>query len=69
MVEEMASVTDHLQYRLVDADQERDLARAHGVIASGRTVVPAIARVDDGEVIFGVQDLEARLLRLLGLAP
>jgi thiol-disulfide isomerase/thioredoxin len=69
LVEEMAAVSDRLRYRLVNVEDEPELARANGVIASGRTVVPAIVRVDTGEVVFGVENLEARLLRVLGVAP
>jgi len=67
MVEEMARVTAHISYRFVNVDVEPELARAHQVIAGGRTVVPAILRVDTGEILFGIEDLEARLLRLLGV--
>jgi hypothetical protein len=35
------------------------------VIRSSRTIVPAVLRVDTGEIIFGVEDLEERLLNLL----
>lgn len=69
MVKEMAAVTDRLAYRFVNVENERELARSLGVITSGRTVVPAIVRVDTGEVLFGAQDLERRLLRLLGAGP
>ncbi len=69
LVEEMAKATEHLVYRFVNVDEERGLALAHGVVSSGRTVVPAVLRVDTGLVIFGVEDLEARLLGLLGLVP
>lgn len=67
MVEAMAAATEHLFYRLIDVEQHPDLAVQHGVIRSDRTVVPAIVRGDTGEVIFGVEDLEARLLSLLGV--
>ncbi len=69
MVKEMAAATDHLAYRFVNVEDERELARSFGVITSGRTIVPAIVRLDTREVLFGAQDLEARLLRLLGVAP
>jgi hypothetical protein len=67
MVEAMAAATEHLFYRLIDVEQHPDLAVQHGVIRSDRTVVPAIVRGDTGGVIFGVEDLEARLLSLLGV--
>jgi hypothetical protein len=35
------------------------------VVRSARTVVPAIIRVDTGEVIFGSEELEERLVDLL----
>jgi thiol-disulfide isomerase/thioredoxin len=69
LVEEMAAATDRLGFRFVNVEDETALARAHGVIASGRTVVPAVVRVDTGEVVFGVENLEARLLRMLGVTP
>ena len=69
LVEEMAAASDRLRYRLVNVEDEPELARANGIIASGRTVVPAVVRVDTDEVVFGVENLEARLLRVLGVAP
>jgi len=63
----MADYTERLTVRFVNVEEEPLLARAHGVIRSGRTGVPAILRADAGEVIFGIEKLEARLLTLLGV--
>jgi thiol-disulfide isomerase/thioredoxin len=65
MVEAMAAETEHITYEFIDVDAERDLAASYGVIRSSRTIVPAVLRVDTGEIIFGVEDLEERLLNLL----
>ena len=67
MVQQMADATDHITYEFVNVDTNRDLAASNGVIRSKRTVVPAILRVDTGEVIFGIENLEERLLDLLGV--
>ncbi len=67
MVEQLAAASDRLAWQLINVDAQRDIALSHGVIRSGRTIVPAILRVDTGEVIFGVERLEVRLLDLLGL--
>lgn len=69
MVATMGTFTNSLAHQLIDVEQHPDLAIRYGVIRSGRTVVPAIVRRDTGEVIFGVEDLEARLLSLLGVGP
>ncbi|MGB2983361.1 MAG: thioredoxin family protein, partial [Candidatus Bipolaricaulia bacterium] len=68
MVERMAERTDRIDYRFVDVEAEPELAEAHGIIRSGRTVVPAIVRSGADEVLFGVVDLERRLLEMLGLS-
>ena len=65
VVEKMANVSGRVTYRFINVDQQRELATSFGVIRSGRTIVPAILRVDSGEVIFGVENLEERLLALL----
>jgi len=54
-----------IRYEVVDVEHAREAAEAAGVIRSGRTVVPAILRADTGEVLFGIEDLETRLLQLL----
>jgi len=65
VVEKMANVSERVDFRFINVDQQREFARSFGVIRSGRTIVPAILRVDSGEVIFGVENLEERLLALL----
>ena len=65
MVEEVAGHNPRIRYRFVDVDQEPELAERSGVIRSGRTVVPAILRDDSGVVVFGAENLEARLIDLL----
>jgi len=65
MVEKMAALTPYLSYQFIDVDAERDLAATYGVIRSSRTIVPAVLRVDTDEIIFGVENLEERLLNLL----
>lgn len=67
MVQQVAGATDHITYEFVNVDTNRDMAASNGVIRSKRTIVPAILRVDTDEVIFGIENLEARLLKLLGV--
>ena len=67
MVERMAEATDRIGYRFVDVDAEPELAAAHGIIRAGRTVVPAITRSGADDVLFGIEDLERRLLEMLGV--
>ena len=67
MVEQLVAASDRLSWQQINVDAQREIALSHGVIRSGRTIVPAILRVDTGEVIFGVENLEVRLLDLLGL--
>ena len=69
MVEKMAAQTPYISYQFIDVDAERDLAASYGVIRSSRTIVPAVLRVDTDEIIFGVEDLEERLLTLLKVGP
>ena len=66
MVKEMAEVNSHIKYNFVNVDENRALAASKGIIRSKRTVVPAILRADTGQVIFGIDNLETRLLKLLG---
>ncbi len=66
MVKEMSKANSHISYRFVNVDENRDIAAANGVIRNQRTIVPAILRADTGEVIFGIDHLETRLLKLLG---
>jgi len=67
MVERAAEVSDRIDYIFVDVDAEPDSAERYGIVRSGRTVVPAIVRDGSDEVVFGVENLEARLLDLLGV--
>jgi thiol-disulfide isomerase/thioredoxin len=67
LVEQAAEVNPRIHYRFVDVEVNRPLAEEHGIIRSGRTVVPAVLRVDTGEVLFGAEDLEDRLIDLLGV--
>lgn len=67
MVEAMAAQTEHITYRFTNVDEKRDLAASYGIVRSNRTVVPAILRLKTGEVLFGVEKLEERLLSLLGV--
>ncbi len=69
MVEEVAGHNPRIRYRSVDVEEEPELAERSGVIRSGRTVVPAVLRVDTGEILFGAEDLEARLIELLEGGP
>lgn len=67
MVEQMAVANEHIRYQFIDVSTQRDLAVDNGVVRSNRTIVPAIVRTDTGEVIFGIEDLESRLLQMLGV--
>jgi len=69
MVEAFADRSDRITYRLVNVEDEPETAKEFGIIQSGRTIVPATLRIDTGEVIFGIDDLERRLLTLIGGAP
>ncbi len=67
MVKEMAEANPLISYKFVNVDTNRSLASSHGIIRNRRTVVPAVLNVDTGEVIFGIDNLEARLLKMLGV--
>jgi thiol-disulfide isomerase/thioredoxin len=69
MVEEVARHNPRIRYRSVDVGEEPELAERSGVIRSGRTVVPAVLRVDTGEIVFGAEELETRLIDLLEGEP
>ena len=69
MVEEVAEHNRRITFRFVDVEEEPELAERSGVIRSGRTVVPAILRGDTGEIVFGAEDLETRLIDLLEGGP
>lgn len=65
MAQQAVDVNPLITIQLIDVDVEKDAADRYGIIQSGRTIVPAILRVDTGEVVFGIEDLEGRLLALL----
>ncbi len=69
MVEKIGEHNPRITYRFIDVEEEPDLAERSGVIRSGRTIVPAILRVDTGAIVFGAEDLEARLVDLLEGRP
>jgi len=65
MVEQAAEHNPAISYRSVDVEKAPELAAQYGIIRSGRTIVPAILRVDTGKVIFGIENLEERLIEML----
>ncbi len=67
MVKDVAAINPHVKYTFVDVSVDRARAAQAGVIRNNRTIVPAIMRADTGAVIFGIRDLEPRLLQLLGV--
>ena len=69
MVQQIVEINPAVSYRLIDVDEDRDAADRYGIIQSGRTIVPAILRVDTGEVLLGIEDLEERLVALLEESP
>ena len=69
MLQQVIEINPVISYRLIDVDEDRDAADRYGIIQSGRTIVPAILRADTGEVVFGIEDLETRLLAMLEAAP
>jgi len=69
MVEKVAEHNPRITFRFVDVEAEQEFAAESGVVRSGRTIVPAIMRVGSGEIVFGAEDLEARLLELLEEVP
>lgn len=60
-----AEAAPALTVRVIDVEEDREAADRYGIIQSGRTIVPAIVRVDTDEILFGIEDLEQRLLSLL----
>jgi len=66
LVAQAADASPVLTVQVIDVDDDRDAADRYGIVQSGRTIVPAILRVDTGEILFGIEDLEERLLSLLG---
>jgi len=65
MLQQVVDINPLISYRVIDVDEDRDAAKHYGIVRSGRTIVPAILRVDKGEVVFGIEDLEERLIALL----
>ena len=69
LVEQIVDLNPLVSYRLVDVDASKDLADQYGIVQSERTIVPAILRVDTGQVLFGIDHLEDRLLTVLESTP
>jgi len=69
MVQEVTEINPLILYQLIDVDVDRDAANYYGIVKSGRAIVPAILRVDTGDVLFGIEDLEERLIALLEASP
>ncbi|MBN1858998.1 hypothetical protein JW848_07330 [Candidatus Bipolaricaulota bacterium] len=69
MVEAFAAESRWLEYRFIDVEMEPEQAAQYNVIRSGRTIVPATVLPETGTVLFGVADLEQRLLDALRRAP
>ncbi|MCK5584523.1 thioredoxin family protein [Candidatus Bipolaricaulota bacterium] len=69
MVQQVIEINPRISYRSIDVDEDRDAAKHYGIVQSGRTIVPAILRVDTGEVVFGIEALEERLIALLEESP
>jgi thiol-disulfide isomerase/thioredoxin len=65
MVKQVSELAPAVTYRIIDVDQDREAADRYGIVQSGRTIVPAILRVDTGALIFGIENLEERLLSML----
>ena len=65
MARQASEVNPLVTIQIIDVDEDRDAADRYGIVQSGRTIVPAILRVDTGEVLFGIENLEERLLALL----
>jgi len=69
MVQQATDINSSISVQWIDVDESKDAAREYGIVQSGRTIVPAILRLDTQETIFGIENLEARLLALLEEAP
>jgi len=65
MLQQVVEINPLISYRLIDVEEDRDAADRHGIIQSGRTIVPAILRVDAEDILFGIENLEERLIALL----
>jgi len=69
VVRQTVELNPDISYQVIDVDEDRDAANLYGIMQSGRTIVPAILRVDTGEVLLGIENLEERLLALLEASP
>lgn len=69
MVQQAVDINPLVTFQLVDVDIDKNAASQYGIIQSGRTIVPAILRADTDEVVFGIEDLETRLMSLLEGSP
>ncbi|MBC7222471.1 redoxin domain-containing protein [Candidatus Bipolaricaulota bacterium] len=69
LVEEVSLANPRILVEMVDAEAQRERAEKAGVIVSGRVVVPAILVQETGKVLFGTEDLAARLLSALKEIP
>jgi glutaredoxin len=67
LVELVADASEHITYRFVDVEASPEEALAAGIVESDRTIVPAIVMEGSPTVLFGISDLEDRLLDLLGV--
>ena len=65
MAYQAAEVNPSITIQIIDVDVDKDAADYYGIVQSGRTIVPAILRVDTGELLLGIEDLEERLVALL----
>jgi len=65
IVAQAAEENPVISYRFVNVEEDPQLAAHYGVTRSGRTIVPAVLRVDTGRIIFGIEKLEERLIELL----
>lgn len=65
MVDQVVGASPWVSAEVVDVDEDRNMADRYGIVQSGRVIVPAILRLDTGQVLFGIDRLEARLLTLL----
>ncbi len=69
LVAEIALANPKILVETVDADSQRERAEKAGVIINGKAVVPAILVQETGKVLFGTEDLAARLLSALREIP
>ena len=65
MVAAAAEINGQIVYRIIDVDEQPAEAEAYGVVRSGRTIVPAVVRLDTEEVLFGIEAFESRFITLL----